>query len=122
MKDKVFRRDAAAGSGEKVFREAVALVRKETQKELLTSFKDYRQNFKFMYLFSFTEQYTKSLIQLFRDFGEATMIDIGHLQEAARKRGTSQQNATEDLAIVEYRLEYAAEHLRNLEQSLGISS
>jgi hypothetical protein len=50
------------------------------------------------------------------------MIDIGHLQEAARKRGTSQQNATEDLAIVEYRLEYAAEHLRNLEQSLGISS
>jgi GTPase SAR1 family protein len=122
MKDKVFRRDAAAGSGEKVFREAVALVRKETQKELLTSFKDYRQNFKFMYLFSFTEQYTKSLIQLFRDFGEATMIDIGHLQEAARKRGTSQQNATEDLAIVEYRLEYAAEHLGNLEQSLGISS
>ncbi len=120
MKDKVFRRDSAAGSGEKVFREAVALVRKETQKELLTSFKDYRQNFKFMYLFSFTEQYTKSLIQLFRDFGEATMIDIGHLQEAARKRGTSQQNATEDLAIVEHRLEYAAEHLRNLEQSLGI--
>ncbi len=120
MKDKVFRRDSVAGSGEKVFREAVALVRKETQKELLTSFKDYRQNFKFMYLFSFTEQYTKSLIQLFRDFGEATMIDIGHLQEAARKRGTSQQNATEDLAIVEHRLEYAAEHLRNLEQSLGI--
>lgn len=120
MKDKVFRRDSVAGSGEKVFREAVALVRKETQKELLTSFKDYRQNFKFMYLFSFTEQYTKSLIQLFRDFGEATMIDIGHLQEAARKRGTSQQNATEDLAIVEHRLQYAAEHLRNLELSLGI--
>ena len=98
------------------------MVKQETQKELLTSFKDYRQNFKFAYLFSFTEQYTKALIQLFRDFGEATLVDIGHLQEAAHQRGTSQMGATEDLAILEHRLQYTTDQLQDLEQSMGILS
>lgn len=124
FKSRVLRRGTTgtAGSNQEVFQEAVALVKKETQKELLNSFKDYRQNFKFAYLLSFTEQYTQSLIQLFQDFGDATMIDIGHLQEVAQKRVTSQGDATEDLAIVNHRLKYADEHLRNLEESLGIWS
>jgi hypothetical protein len=122
FKSRVLRRKTAdmAGSNEEVFREAVALVKRETQKELLTSFKDYRQNFKFAYLFSFTEQYTQGLIQLFQDFGDATMVDIGHLQEAARKKVTSQDDATEDLAIVNYRLQYAEENLRQLADNLQI--
>ncbi|MGD8531677.1 MAG: hypothetical protein PVG97_11900, partial [Syntrophobacterales bacterium] len=122
LKSRVLRRKTAdmAGSNEEVFREAVALVKRETQKELLTSFKDYRQNFKFAYLFSFTEQYTQGLIQLFQDFGDATMVDIGHLQEAARKKVTSQDDATEDLAIVNYRLQYAEENLRQLADNLQI--
>jgi hypothetical protein len=107
-----------AGSNVEVFREAVALVKKETQKELLTSFKDYRQNFKFAYLFSFTEQYIQGLIQLFQDFGDATMVDIGHLQEAAREKVTSQVDDTEDLAIVNHRLQYAEENLRQLAENL----
>ncbi|MGD8705681.1 MAG: dynamin family protein, partial [Syntrophobacterales bacterium] len=43
FKSRVLRRKTAdmAGSNEEVFREAVALVKRETQKELLTSFKDY---------------------------------------------------------------------------------
>jgi hypothetical protein len=110
-----------AGSNEEVYREAVALVKKETQKELLSSFRDYRQNLKFAYLFAFTEMYTQALIQLFQDFGDATMVDISHIQEAAHKRVSSQSDATEDLAIVNHRLQYAEENLRNLEQSLGIS-
>jgi hypothetical protein len=124
LKSRVLRRDTTemAGSNEKLFREAVSLVKKETQKELLSSFKDYRQNFKFAYLFTFTEMYTQALIQLFRDFGDATMVDISHIQEAAHKRVSSQSDATEDLAIVNHRLQYAEENLRNLEQSLGISS
>jgi hypothetical protein len=124
VKDRIFHREIkeTEGSAEKAFLEAVALVKEETQKELLTSFKDYRQNFKFAYLFAFTEQYTKALIQLFRDFGEATLVDIGHLQEAAHKRGTGQMGATEDLAIVEHRLQYTADQLRDLEQSQGLSS
>jgi GTPase SAR1 family protein len=121
LKSRVLRRDTVepAGSNKEILQEAVALVKKETQKELLESFKDYRQNFKFAYLFSYTERYTQGLIQLFRDFGDATMVDIGHLQEAAHKRASSQDDTTEDLAIVNHRLKYAEEHLRNLEESLG---
>lgn len=120
VKERIFRRNLkeTTGSAENVFREAAALVKKETQKEVLTSFKDYRQNFKFAYLFAFTEHYSKALIQLFRDFGEATLVDIGHLQEAAHERGTSQRGATEDLAIIEHRLQYTADRLRHLEKSL----
>jgi hypothetical protein len=103
-----------------VFQEAVSLVKKETQKELLSSFRDYRQNFKFIYLFAFTEMYTQALIQLFRDFGDATMVDIGHIQEAAHKRVSSQSDTTEDLAIVNHRLQYAEENLRQLAENLEI--
>lgn len=124
LKNKALRRGAkdTEGSGEEAFREAVALVKKETQKELLNSFRDYRQNFKFAYLFSFIEQYTQAFIQLFRDFGDATIIDISHLQEAAQRKVISQDDATEDLAIVHHRLKYADEYLRNLEESLRISN
>jgi hypothetical protein len=120
VKDKVLYRDAKGdgGSAEQTLREAIALVKKETQKELITSFRDYRQNFKFAYLFSFTEQYTQALIQLFKDFGDATLIDISHLQEIAHTRATSQEDATEDLAIVQHRLKYTEERLRGLEESL----
>jgi GTPase SAR1 family protein len=120
FKSRVLRRKTTdmAGSNEEVFREAVALVKKETQKELLTSFRDYRQNFKFAYLFSFTEQYTQSLIQLFQDLGDATMVDIEHLQEVAREKVTSQVDDTEDLAIVNHRLQYAEENLRQLAENL----
>ena len=124
VKERIFRWDIkeTTGSAENVFREAAAMVKKETQKEVLTSFKDYRQNFKFAYLFAFTEQYSKALIQLFRDFGEATLVDIGYLQEAARERGTSQRGATEDLAIIEHRLQYTSDRLRRLEKSLDLFS
>jgi hypothetical protein len=120
LKNRVLRRNrpGTKESGEEVLREAVTLVKKETQNELLTYFKDYRQNFKFAYLFSYTEQYTQALLQLFQDIGDATMIDISHLQQLARKKATSQEDTTEDLAIVEHRLNYAEEHLRSLEQSL----
>jgi GTPase SAR1 family protein len=120
FKSRVLRRKTTdmAGSNVEVFREAVALVKKETQKELLTSFKDYRQNFKFAYLFSFTEQYTQALIGLFQDLGDTTMVDIGHLQEVAREKVTSQVDDTEDLAIVNQRLQYAEENLRQLAENL----
>jgi GTPase SAR1 family protein len=122
VKDKVLRRGAEVDkSGEEFFREAVELVKRETQKELLASFKDYRQNFKFMYLFRFIEQYTQEVVQIFRSFGEATLVDIGHLEETARQRDMSQQNATEDLAIVQHRLKHACEQLQNLSRSLGLS-
>ena len=107
-------------SGEEAFQEAVTLVKKETQSELLAYFKDYRQNFKFAYLFSYTDQYAQALLQLFQDIGDATMIDISHLQQVAQKKATSQEDTTEDLAILEHRLEYAEEHLRSLEQSLPV--
>jgi hypothetical protein len=122
VKDRILRWDLkeTTKSEKSVFLEAAALVKKETQKELLTSFKDYRQNFKFAYLFAFTEQYTKALIQVFRDFGEATLLDIGHLEEAAHKRNASQRDATEDLAIVEHRLQYTASQLHEIEQGLAL--
>ena len=122
--ERIFRRDLkeTQGTAEKVFREAVALVKTETQKELLTSFKDYRQNFKFAYLFAFTEEYSRALVQLFKDVGEATLMDIGHLQEVASQMGTSQRGATEDLAIIEHRLQYTADRLRHLAKSLDLFS
>lgn len=122
FKNRVLRRDRAGigESGEEAFREAVTLVKTETQNELLTYFKDYRQNFKFAYLFSYTEQYARALLQLFQDIGDATVIDISHLQQVAHKKATSQEDTTEDLAIVEHRLNYAEEDLRSLEQSLDM--
>jgi hypothetical protein len=124
LKSRVLRRDKGetAESSEEAFRQAVALVKNETQKELLISFKDYRQNFKFAYLFAFTEKYARSLLQLFQNFGDATMIDISHLQEAAHNKATSQEDTTEDLAIVKHRLNFADEHLRDLEKSLRFSN
>jgi hypothetical protein len=121
LTERVFRRDSeAARAGDEVFRQAVELVKKETQDELLTSFRDYRQNFKFVYLFPFIEQYTQLLVQLFRDIGEATMVDISHLNEAAHEKHTRQQDETEDLTIVRHRLQHVAEQLRHLEQRLGL--
>jgi hypothetical protein len=124
LKNRVLRRNRGGNgeSGEEALREAVTLVKKETQNELLTYFKDYRQNFKFAYLFSYTEQYTQALLHLFQNVGDATMIDISHLQQVAHKKATSQEDTTEDLAIVEHRLNYAEENLRSLEKSLGILS
>jgi hypothetical protein len=124
FKDRVFKRGEAeeSGANEEVFLEAVALAKNETKKELLTCFRDYRQNLKFAYLFTFTEQYAQTLLQLFRDFGDSTIVDIGHLRQAAQSKETSQRDATEDLAIVQHRLQYASEHLQQLEQGLGLSS
>jgi GTPase SAR1 family protein len=122
VKDRVLRRDATSTgeAAERLFQEAVVLVKRETQDELLTFFKDYRQNFKYAYLFSFVDYYTKALVQVFRDFGEATMLDIGHLLEAAHKKGASQQDVSEDLAIIQQRLQYAEEQVRALKQGLGV--
>ena len=122
LKKRILRRNRAGTeeSGEEAFQEAVTLVKKETQNELLTYFKDYRQNFKFAYLFSYTDQYVEALLLLFQDISDATMIDISHLQQVAQKKATSQEDTTEDLAILEHRLEYAEEHLRSLEQDLVV--
>ena len=124
LKDRVLGRNRAetGESGEEAFREAVALLKKETQNELLAYFKDYRQNFKYAYLFSYTEQYAQALLRTFQDFGDATMVDISHLQQVAHKKATSQEDTTEDLAIVKHRLDYAEEHLRSLEKSLSAPS
>jgi Dynamin family len=124
LKNRVVGRNRAGTgeSGEEAFREAVALIKEEAENELLTYFKDYRQNFKFAYLFSYTEQYTQALLRLFHDFGDATMVDISHLQQVARKKATSQEDSTEDLAIVKHRLNYMEENLRSLEQNLGVHS
>jgi hypothetical protein len=122
LKNRVLRRSRGdEESGEEAFREAVALIKNEAQNELLTYFKDYRQNFKYAYLFSYTEHYTEALLQVFQDFGEAAMVDIGHLQQVARKKVTSQEDTTEDLAIVKHRLNYMEENLRLLEQGLGVA-
>ena len=124
LKNRVIGRNRAGTgeSGEEAFREAVALIKEEAENELLTYFKDYRQNFKFAYLFSYTEQYTQALLRLFHDFGDATMVDISHLQQVARKKATSQEDSTEDLAIVKHRLNYMEENLLSLEQNLGVHS
>jgi len=124
LKDRVLGRNRAetGESGEEAFREAVALLKKETQNELLAYFKDYRQNFKYAYLFSYTEQYAQALLRTFQDFGDATMVDISHLQQVAHKKATSQEDTTEDLAIVKHRLSYAEEHLQSLEKTLAAPS
>ncbi|MCG6979917.1 MAG: dynamin family protein [Deltaproteobacteria bacterium] len=123
LKNRVLRRSRGAEeSGEEAFREAVALIKNEAQNELLTYFKDYRQNFKYAYLFSYTEHFTEALLRVFQDFGEAAMVDISHLQQVARKKVTSQEDTTEDLAIVKHRLNYMEENLRLLEQGLGVRS
>lgn len=121
VKDRVLRRSAAdrKASSQKLLQEAIGLVKKETQKELLESFRDYRQNFKFAYLFSFVDRYSQALLEVFRDFGEAALVDIGHLQEAARQRGDAHQDVSEDLAIVQQRLRYAEEQLQALEEGMS---
>jgi hypothetical protein len=123
LKNRLLRRSRGGGeSGEEAFGEAVALIKNEAHNELLTYFKDYRQNFKYAYLFSYTEHYTEALLQVFQDVGDAAMVDISHLQQVALKKVTSQEDTTEDLAIVKHRLNYMEENLRLLEQGLGVHS
>jgi GTPase SAR1 family protein len=124
LKDRVFRRGPKdeAETSEQLFQEAIALVKQETRNELLAYFLNYRENFKFAFLFAFVDRYVEALVQVFRDFGEATMLDIGHIQEAAERRGLNHKDATEDLAILLQRLQYAGEQLDGLGQSLGWSS
>ena len=124
LKDRVFRRGPKdeAETSEQLFQEAVALVKQETQNELLAYFLNYRENFKFTFLFAFVDRYVEALLQVFRDFGEATMLDIGHIQEAAERRGLNQRDVTEDLAILLHRLQYAEEELRGLGDGFGWSS
>jgi len=50
------------------------------------------------------------------------MVDISHLQQVAHKKATSQEDTTEDLAIVQHRLNYMEENLRSLEHSLDVHS
>jgi GTPase SAR1 family protein len=124
LKDRVFRRGPTKEETEtsvQLFQEAVALVKQETQNELLAYFTNYRENFKFAYLFAFVDQYVEALVQEFQDFGEATMVDIGQIQDAAERRGVSQQDVSEDLAILLHRLRYAEEQLQTLERTIGWS-
>ncbi|MBW2072171.1 MAG: dynamin family protein [Deltaproteobacteria bacterium] len=117
LKDRILRKNSAQAS-ERLFREAVALVKKETQKELLACFRDYRQNLKFIHLFSFLDAYTDAVLQAFHDMSEAALLDIGQLQETAEKKGDDHQEASEDLTIVRQRLRYVNDLLHSLRTSI----
>ncbi len=78
---------------DETMREAVQLVKSETKNELIYAFRDYRQNFKYQYLFSLLEQGTTRLVEEFRARAEMTQLDFVNLLEHSALEEERRQEA-----------------------------
>jgi hypothetical protein len=80
---------------EETLREAIQLVKSETRAELIYAFRDYRQNFKYQYLFRLLEQGAEYLIAEFKDRAEMAELDFAALlkQSAGEERRREQAAA-----------------------------
>lgn len=72
--------------------EAIRLVKSETRSELIFSFRDYRQNFKYMYLFKLMEEGTQRLLEEFQARAEMTQPDLDGLLKQSELEGEKRES------------------------------
>lgn len=88
------RKDAVQSSPEEnqSFQEAVSLVKAETKSELIYDFRDYRQNFKYGYLYRILDEGTRNLLDAFRSRAEMAQLDFANLLKQSEVEGEEREN------------------------------
>lgn len=81
---------------QETLKEAVGLVKSETRAELIYSFRDYRQNFKYQYLFKLLEQGADHLVNEFKNRAEMAELDFSTLL----KQSAGEEERREEAAAV----------------------
>jgi len=81
IKDRLGKLGSEEKTSEKqeTLKEAIDLVKAETRSELIYAFRDYRQNFKYQYLFRLLEQGAERLISEFKSRAELAELDFSAL-------------------------------------------
>ena len=114
LKKRIGRRKAATSSApqeNESFQEAVSLVKSETKSELLYDFRDYRQNFKYAYLYRILDEGTQQLLKSFKGRAEMAQLDFANLLKQSELEGEERQNLLQALTRIGQISEAMAEEL-----------
>ncbi len=82
------------------FQEAVSLVKSETKSELMYDFRDYRQNFKYGYLYKILDEGTAHLLEAFKSRAEMAQLDFANLLKQSEVAGEERQQMMEALTRI----------------------
>lgn len=100
LKGKIGRRKSPLekkSEGSESFQEAVSLVKSETKSELMYDFRDYRQNFKYGYLYKILDEGTAHLLEAFKSRAEMAQLDFANLLKQSEVAGEERQQMLETL-------------------------
>lgn len=114
LKKRIGRRKAAKQSApqeNESFQEAVSLVKSETKSELLYDFRDYRQNFKYAYLYRILDEGTEQLLKSFKGRAEMAQLDFANLLKQSELEGEERENLLQALTRIGQISEAMAEEL-----------
>jgi len=93
------------------FQEAVSLVKSETKSELMYDFRDYRQNFKYGYLYKILDEGTAHLLEAFKSRAEMAQLDFANLLKQSEVAGEERQQMMEALTRISQISEAMVEEL-----------
>ncbi|MBW1974499.1 MAG: dynamin family protein [Deltaproteobacteria bacterium] len=102
--------------------EAVELVKRELREELLYAVRDYRQNFKFQYLYRLIDDGIAHIIREFRVRAELIATDLEKLLDVAQSEGGIKQELLEDLEKAVQVCSAMADELEDLRCAMQIRS
>lgn len=96
------RKDAPQSTPEQSqsFQEAVSLVKSETTSELIYDFRDYRQNFKYGYLYKILDEGTQHLLEAFKSRAEMAQFDFANLLKQSEVEGEERLKMMEALTRI----------------------
>jgi hypothetical protein len=103
LKKRIGRRKAQAKTATQEnerFQEAVSLVKSETKSELLYAFRDYRQNFKYGYLYRILDEGTRQLLQSFKGRAEMAQLDFVNLLKQSELEGDEREKLLQALSRI----------------------
>jgi len=103
LKSRIGRRKSstpAASEENQSFQEAVSLVKSETKSELMYDFRDYRQNFKYAYLYKILDEGTQHLLEAFQSRAEMAQLDFANLLKQSEVEGEERQRMMDTLTRI----------------------
>jgi hypothetical protein len=105
--------------GNENLQEAIDLVKSETQAELVFAFRDYRNNFKYTYLFKLLEKGTQRLEEEFKARAEMTQLDLENFLKHSEVEGEKRQSVIELLTRVSQITQAMAEELDRFKDTVS---
>ncbi len=99
--------------------ETVGLVKSETRGELIYAFRDYRQNFKFQYLYKILDTGAEQLLEEFKTRTEMTQLDFANLLKQSEVEGERRQEFLEALSRIGQDAAALLEELEALRGAVG---